>query len=242
MSCPLYIDDRAGSKDLMQYLPPESELMRMEFGDALIIGNGPTGPVTVGVEVKSIHDLLQSASTGRLAGHQLPGMLASFDVPWLLIYGPYRPGDGGVLQVLSGKKWQGYRIGSKLVPYGYIESFLFDVQATGCRVKHVYNAEEAAKWLMTLHRWWSKEWHQHKGLRAFDNSKNLSLLPGLSAEKELIARVAKELPGVGFDRAMAAAGHFTSVVEMVLATQKDWEQVPGIGKVIAKAVVGAVNG
>lgn len=236
------IDDRAGSKELVEWLPPETSLCRLDFGDALIVGNGPTGPVTVGVEVKSIHDLMSSMNTGRLAAHQLPGLLDAYDVTWLLCYGPYRSGKGGALEILSGKGWKGFRVGKNLVPYGYLEQFLFDVQATGCRFKHVYDAEEAARWLACLHRWFSKPWEAHKGLKQFDNSKDRSLLPGLSSEQDLIARVAKELPGIGFDRAQTVAGHFGSVTDMVLAEVPDWVQIPGIGKVIAKAVVNAVRG
>lgn len=243
---PLYVDDRAGSSDLIPYLVPDVEPCRMEFGDAMVIGNGPAGLTTVGVEVKSISDLMQSANTGRLAGHQLPGLLATYDVSWLLGFGPYRPGPGGVLQVSTGKggrvHWKSFRLGSRLVPYGYLESFLFDVQSTGCRVKHVYDAEEAAIWLRSLHRWWSKAWTAHKGLKQFDCSKDMSLLPGLSPAQDQMARVAKELPGVGFGRAVAVASHFASISEMMSADARVWATIPGIGKVIAEAVVAAIQG
>lgn len=240
---PLFIDDRAGSKDLMRWLCDDTtELTRLDFGDAMVIGNGPEALVTIGVEVKSVTDLLQSASTGRLAGHQLPGLLAGHDLSWLLTYGPYRPGPGGVLQVLSGKGgWRSYKIGPRLIPYTYIEGFLFDVVATGCRHKHVYNAEEAAYWLKTLHRWWSKRWVEHKGLKQFDKSKDLSLLPGMDAQTAQVARTAATLPGIGFDRACAVANHFATIESMVYATVDEWQAVPGVGKVIAQAVHRAIR-
>lgn len=240
---PLFIDDRAGSKDLMKHLTIPAELCRLEFGDALIIGNGPDEAVTtVGVEVKSITDMLQSVDTGRLAAHQLPGLLATYDVPWLLIYGPYRPGPEKQLQVLTRKGWRSFKLGVRPVPYGYLESFIFDVAATGCRVKHVHCEEDAAAWLEVLHRWWTKRWSEHKGLRQFDNSKNLSLLPGMTVEQFQIAKVAAQLPGIGFERACAVANSFASIGAMLSATEADWQRIDGIGKVIAQTVVRVIRG
>lgn len=237
MSLPLYIDDRAGSRDLMKHFDPTiADLCRLEFGDAMICGNGANGPLTIGVEVKSISDLLQSANTGRLAGHQLPGLLTLYDVPYLLYFGSYRPGDDGKLEVRRGAEWRHFRLGLHSVPYIYLESFLMDVSATGVRLQHVYDAREAAIWLMCLHRWWSKQWTEHKGLKQFDGSKDGSLLPGLDAATELKARLAMQLPGIGFDRALKVAAHFDTAVSMVNADWQDWEMVPKIGKVIAKSV------
>lgn len=237
MSYPLYVDYRAGSVDLLKYMPDDlAEKTTLEFGDAMIVGNGPTSPMTIGVEVKSIADVLSSANTGRLAGHQLPGLLATYDVPYLLYFGSYRPGEKGELEVRRGQAWQNFRLGLRPVPYGYLENFLMDVASTGCRLKHVYNSQEAAIWLMCLHRWWSKPWNQHKGLKQFDCSKDGSLLPGLPTHRELMARVASQLPGIGFDRAVAVSAKFGSIQEMVNAEVADWQSIPGIGKVIAKSV------
>lgn len=237
---PLFIDDRAGSKELLPYLE-HGEACRLEFGDAMIIGNGPTGPVTVGVEVKSISDLLSSIQTGRLAAHQLPGLLRTYDLTWLLGYGHYRVGPEGELLVSSRKGMRTFKLGNRPVPYGYLESFLFDVASTGCRVKHCQSEAEAAAWLKCLHRWFSKRWSDHRGLHVFDASKDISLLPGASTEQNQIARVAKELPGIGFGRASTVALHFNSIAEMMSASVTEWSKIPGIGKVIAQAVVTAIN-
>lgn len=250
VTCPLYIDDRDGSRDLMKHFDPTiADLCRLDFGDAMIVGNGPLGPVTVGVEVKSISDLLQSANTGRLGGHQMvgnagydtagipiEGLLGTYDVPYLLYFGSYRPGDDGKLEVRRGKEWKHFRLGLHSVPYIYLESFLMDVSATGVRLQHVYDAREAAIWLMCLHRWWSKQWLDHKGLKQFDGSKDGSLLPGLDQATELKARIAQQLPGIGFDRAVSAAIHFDTAVDMVNAEWQEWATIPKIGKVIAKSV------
>lgn len=233
------IDNRAGSKDLIRY-PPLSEcgeLCRLESADACFAGNGPVGSVVVGVEVKSIWDVLSSAGTGRLQATQIPAMLTSYDVGWMVYYGIYRPSPrDGTLEVRRGKLWKTHRIGSRAVPYGYLESLLLDLVVLGINVKLVADMREVATWIGVLYRWWSKPWDKHRGMRTFDNSGAVSLMPGMNEGTHLRARVAAQLPGVGFERAVRAAQHFTSVREMIGAGREEWAKVPGIGKVIAKAV------
>ena len=47
---------------------------------------------------------------------------------------------------------------------------------------------------------------------------------------------------VGWEKSSAAASRFKTVLEMVAATEKEWREVPGVGKVLAKKIVEAVNG
>lgn len=241
----LWVDDRAGSIDLMRHEPllSTAEICRLDSGDAMILGNGPDGPLLVGVEVKSIYDLISSMRTGRLQATQLPALIATYDVRWLLIYGNYGPGPRGVLQIYSkGSAPRNYQFGSRPVPYGYVESFLCDVAALGVHVKNVSSPYAAAQWLGVLARWWNKPWSKHKGMRALDNSHAVGLMPGMDSATYFRACVASQLPCIGFERAMLAANHFKSVKEMVGASVQEWSQIPGIGKVIARTILSALNG
>ena len=73
----MLIDDRAGSRDLIKYEPVRStgELCRLDSADVCLTGNGPNDAVLIGVEVKSIWDLISSINTGRLQATQIPAML-----------------------------------------------------------------------------------------------------------------------------------------------------------------------
>lgn len=209
----------------------------------MFTGNGPGDEVKlIGVEVKSVTDLISSMQTGRLQGTQLPGMLATYDVNWLLYYGKVRPGRAGELEIQKrGKMWQQMKLGGRAVPYGYLQSFLHDLTVSGMDVAHVYDEDEAAAWLYCLHRWYSKPWREHKGLHAFDRSRELSLMPGVDAATLMRAKVAAALPGLGFQRAVAAARYFGTIAKMIAATEEDWLKVEGIGKVVAGAVVRTIN-
>lgn len=239
---PMYVDDRAGSERLLRIEPVASLAVscRLDAGDVMIVGNGPndTNPL-VGVEVKSIFDLISSINTGRFQATQLPGLRATYDEAWLLYYGPYRLGENGSLQVRRGGAWRGYRLGIRPVPYGYLEGLLCDLAWEGLNIKHVYDEREAAAWLGVLYRWWSKPWGRHKGLRTFDRSREVSLMPHMDADIKYRACVAKEFPGVGIDKAVAAALHFASVADMINADTREWEKVDGIGRVLARAIVDA---
>lgn len=60
------------------------------------------------------------------------------------------------------------------------------------------------------------------------------------AEPNTLWRMAAQLPGVD-RRAQAVAGHFRTVRDMANATEKEWEEVPGIGKKTAEAAVRAIT-
>lgn len=239
----LLIDDRAGSKDLMKHEPVRTlgELTRLDSADVALTGNGPDGTVLVGVEVKSLMDLVSSANTGRLQATQIPAMLNTYDVNWLLYFGIYRVGADSSVHMFRGGRWRPMRIGNRQVPYGYIEGLLFDLTELGVHVRHVSDIREAAVWLGALSRWWSKPWSKHHGMRVLDKSRSVSLMPGMSPKTLQLTKVAAALPAVGFERAIAAAQHFGSVSQMINATADEWAQVPGIGKVVAKSIVEAVK-
>ena len=79
----ILIDHRQGSGYLIEhpklkdvgYLCKGRE--QLAHGDISFVGNGPKGPLKFGIELKSIEDLFQSVTSGRLQGHggQLEGML-----------------------------------------------------------------------------------------------------------------------------------------------------------------------
>lgn len=240
----MLIDDRAGSKELV-FIHPLDEigvLHRLDFGDVSITGNGPDDRlVSVGVEVKSVADLLQSEGNGRLAD-QASGMLRIYDHSWLLTYGEYRSNPwNGRLDVKRGERWRGETQQGRDVPFGYLEGFLLTLHAAGVTHKHVYDEQQAAAWLACLERWWEKPWDKHRSFHKFNRSGGIGVIPVIEPDMLQRMRVAADLPGVGWERALAAAVSFPTVRAMVNATVDEWCEVPGIGKVIAKSIVRAVS-
>ncbi len=98
----ILIDPREGSKELaapLRKLGLEvNDDCELPFGDIVFEGRGVDGAaVTVGIEFKKLEELVASLRTGRLQGHQLPGM-QDFDYRYLLVEGELRYDQTGALQ------------------------------------------------------------------------------------------------------------------------------------------------
>lgn len=235
------IDDRSGSKDLIKHPPLDSIgiLTRLESGDVCLNGQGADGnDALIGVEVKSIGDLISSMNNGRLQASQIPLMLSTYNVSWLLYYGSHRTNSDGSLQVWKGQ-WRDYSIGNKVIPGGYLESFLLTLNSTGINIKRCNDIDEAAQWIGVLARWSAKS--KHKAFHKFDDSRCVATIPGMDEVTHLMAETASRWPALGYERATAAAKHFGSIEDMATADVDEWKKVPGIGPVVAKAVRSAIT-
>ena len=81
----ILVDDRIGAVEIAPLLGSPNVTCRLEFADFAWSGNGPDGQVDIGVERKSLLDLLASMTTGRLSGHQMVGLTAQYDWVYLLV-------------------------------------------------------------------------------------------------------------------------------------------------------------
>ena len=239
------VDNRDGSEALVRCkaLRDRAVLGRLEFGDVLLTGHGPNDSVLrVGVEVKTVMDLLSSIATGRLAGHQLPGMFNEYDVSWLLVHGAVRRDEANYLQVRRKSGWRHYRIGGRQAPWSYLEGWLLTATMTSpLKVKWVSHLEEAAAWIAVLDGWLSKEWSRHKALKVFNRAGTTAPIPGTNPVTDQIARTAATLPAIGWDRAQKIAQKFDSVDSMIKAPEHEWREIDGIGPVIARSVYEAIR-
>lgn len=141
--------------------------------------------MTVGVEVKSLSDLLHCITDGRFAGHQLPGLVAAYDQPWLLVEGSWRAQRGtGLLQYLSRQyQWRPAAVGSRNFMYRDLASWLFTIRTkTGVLVDTVPDWDHASVWIATLYSWWTRTkrvgkeevtgWEGHTSHRAISQASN----------------------------------------------------------------------
>lgn len=233
----VYVDRRAGSAELWPLLVQRqtpAELTTLEFGDCAIDGHGPQGGVLVGVERKVIRDLVQSLTTGRLSGHQIPGLTAAYPYRWLLVEGSYRADESGNLEVpgFSRRGHKGWdRLGLKVAALdGYLLTLTL---RAGIYIQRTYSIHESAEWLSSLHRWWQKPWADHKAHLALHQPQ----VDGRMWEQpNTVQRMAACLPGIGGEKSAAVADQFASPLAMALASEAEWRQVAGIGPTIARRV------
>lgn len=227
----IQIDNRAGSADLaplLRGLQVQVSLTRLEFGDIAWLGLAQNGaPVNVGVEFKSLNDILACIVSGRFAGHQLPGMLRCYDDIYLLVYGEWRRrATDGVLEQRrdgrhGGQYWAEAGGGQRRWLWRDLESWFMTMQIMGSlRVIRVPSPEDAAHWLKMAYGWYQRE--EHKSHLVMYSSKELYADQAMLIKPPLVRRVAAELPHIGLKRSAAVAARFKSVLEMAEAPEQVW--------------------
>lgn len=214
------------------------------FGDFAFLGQGEGGiPVPVGVERKALKDWIASFYTGRFAGHQLPGLLKSYQVVYVVLEGVWRMDHStGLVITPQGKKWADLDIGGgKGIMYTELEHQLVTFESKGgVLFRRTGNKMETCKFINALYHWWNdKAWEEHRShlrFKTLDADKQLLVKPSLCRQ------VAATLPGVGWVKSGAVATKFKSVYSMVQATEKDWVTIEGIGKPMAQKIMAALKG
>lgn len=249
------IDPRAGSAQLAPLLRQRGypvDLSRTEFGDASFVGVGMGGaPVTVGVEVKGLHDVLQCIKDARFAGHQLPGLLQSYDQVWLLVVGIFRARhrDGVLEYQMQRGKSEGYWQDAS---HGRRRSFLWHdfqmwintlIHKGGIRVAVVDDYSQAALWLGCLYSWWQRGWDEHGShLQVYDGMRDLLFDQALLVRPSVTRCFAAQVPCIGKTKSIAVAEKFKSARAMCNATEEEWMSIPGIGREIAHKAYVALRG
>ena len=238
------LDNRVGSGDLESYFRKwrvPFTLCRLEYGDAAIKGNGPNGStIEVGVEIKKVRDALNSICDGRFAGHQLPGLLESYQCVWLVLEGQFSCDfESGLLTFRKGKRMAPLSVGTRQFMFRDLDHWLTTMETRGgVKVRRTLSRMETARYIADLHSWWTvKEFEQHRSHLAFDET----MVDGdILLRPNLVRRIAAELPGIGWTRSKAVAARFGSVVEMVLANENEWKECEGVGQGIAAKVTKAL--
>src|SRR5574342_372474 len=161
----IIVDDREKGAMFVGCLPHGLyQLGRLEYGDVSFVGNGPDDtPVLVGIERKSIGDLLNTITSGRFAGHQLPGLINSYNVVYLIVEGLYRPGPSGLLELRYGAGWAPNEMGRRWM-YNEVECWVSTMEEkAGLRLRRAPGPPETAAIIQSLHQWWcSKEYEDHR--------------------------------------------------------------------------------
>ncbi len=234
------VDSRVGSVELAETIKAmhiEVELQRLPYGDFRFDGLGPKGPCTIGVERKKVRDILCSIEDGRFAAHQLPGLVESYDYVYLIAEGRVTV-DISSLELIEPRGDAGYgrpyRLGpSRNILYRAYDNWLTSIATqSSCRVKTSLSPAETVMQLADLYHWWQKPWTQHQSLKVLrkEPPKFSFFTPSV---RQLVASC---LPGIGYEKSLAVAQRFRTITEMVLATPRQWMEIPGIGPTLAARV------
>jgi len=231
----IYVDNRAGSVALANYIQPRSLVQLGQFNaDIEFLGWLPDGPAAIGIEYKTTRssDIFNSLMDGRLTGTQIPRMVSTYPVRYLLIEGPVRATSDGLLEYCPyyGEWKQVFTSRGKGLTAREYWSRLEGVADCGVRIKETYNIEQSASWIKDIYHRWSKSYEEHKSHLAWDRSHMpqsvVSPLDLVQTSKlPLVLRWARELDNVGQGKAPYLASHFKTAPAMVLADEQEWAKV-----------------
>ena len=239
----IHVDDRKGSVHLAAPLEARGlpvEILRMEFADIAFSGSGPSGPASIGIELKKLDDLIGSLTTKRFQAHQLPGMLSLYKFPILMVEGQYREASSGLIErgVEFGRRLNWLRHRSFLT-FNQLEGMLFTLAfQTPFRVMKTRDTDHTVTEIARLYRWWQKPWASHDSHHAVVKATPASTSAELrdtwfNRDRYFPECVALQVPGLGNKRAIAAAKHFKSARRMAWAGVKAWRDVEGVGPKLA---------
>jgi len=236
----VYLDPREGSGKLaepLRHLGLPVTSRKLESADVAFLSHDK---LRIGIEIKLFGDFYSSLRTGRLAGHQVGRLVQDYDRRYLILEGIWRVMPNGLIGIRRGRLWatSWFRGGQRLRAEemdGYLTTL---EERAGICWRRTTGQWETLRAIATLHRWWtSKPLAAHKSHLAVHRKVD----PALFSKPTLAKRWAAELPGVGWDRATAIAAHFSSAQALVLADEKTWQQVKGIGRTLSKRIVAAIE-
>lgn len=226
------VDPRAGSKDLVAPLERRGlpvSVETLEFGDVSFTGHGPRErPVLLGIEHKTLSDLLGCLATKRYEGHQLVGLHNTYETAWLLVEGRWHTDTEGYLMEMRRGGFKRIAWGSAGMQRRTLMKKLFTFEhCGGVRVRVTQDRNESLDWIHAMYGWWvGKEFEAHGAdigwcppeawvAEAADSG---SLRPWSGARQW-----ARIVPGLGAKFAKAAAEHVGHVPEaLAKVSEEEW--------------------
>lgn len=211
------------------------------FGDAAFEGNGPDGLIGVGIERKTLHDMLSCIDDARYTGHQRIGMKNMYKVSILLVEGHWKPHDpkGLMMEGFSGGISWGYcRQGSKMVMYSKLRRYLFSVALSGVIVCYTRDLFHTAYDIHEWYHYFQKPWDHHTSLMELQ----VLNIPTLRAKPTLVRKWANDIEDVGTKLSLDAEMLFKTPIKLATSEEQDWLKIRGIGVPTAQKIIRQIWG
>jgi ERCC4-type nuclease len=220
----ILVDRRIGSKDLLKPLRAaglEAELVELEFADVAFSGRGTKGSsVDIGVELKTLSDFVGSVRSGRLAGHQLPGLRSHYEHAWLVVEGNWRTDDRGNIVT-----WQGQSRGWRPLKGNMLASEMEKHVLTfelcgGLHARYTNSRNDTVRFITNLYRWWTDQALDHHTSHIAVHDQ-----PTLVPINEW-RRAFCKLPGIGVKSSKAVADYFSNSMRLATAAGiEEWANI-----------------
>lgn len=240
----IYVDQNVGSRELLPLIRStgeKAELMALPFGDFMFEGKGPEGDISIGIERKALHDMMQCINDHRFSGHQMPGMKSLYHIRILIVEGQWRPHEPtGVLMEghRGGSIWGQFRGRHGKTMYAALQNYLLSVSLSGFIVIRTTSTWETASVVVATYHYFQKTWDKHTSLQELHQV----AVPSLFGPPSLARVWAASLPGVGTKLSELVIRRFRTGLAIAEADEDEWLEVPGIGPTLAKKIFRAIRG
>jgi len=241
----IIIDSSVGSRELLWAIKKHKvpcELQSLHAGDFAFEGFGPDGNVLIGVERKTVHDMLDCIRDSRFT-QQRQKMVKMYGISFLILEGYIHPHeDGRLFQLYNGKTWGPSLFSNRPVMYSTIYRYLLSISLANVIITQSRDMSDTAYNVVEMYHYFQKRWEDHTSMI---QTQRLNI-PSLDLKPSLTRRWAEELTGIGTKMGLAAEAHFRTPIRLATADETDWLSMNGsgvrLGVKTAQQIVAEING
>ncbi len=240
----ILVAHETGSKELLpiiQRIGEEAQIANLPYSDFCFDGNGPKGYITIGIERKTLHDMLHSIDDSRFAGFQAHGMRSLFGLRILIVEGHFKPhdNDGYLMEGFKGGTVFGLcRYRSRVNPYSKLSNYLLSVSLSGIHVIRTRDMYQTAYEICMAYRYFQKPWSAHNSMQEIQSL----ALAEVAGKPSLCRRWASQIDGIGVKLSTDIERYFHTPRRLALADESDWASIKGLSLTTAKRIVKEVWG
>jgi ERCC4-type nuclease len=221
---------------------------KLSFADFCFEGYGPAGLCYIGIERKTLHDILHCIDDARYAGHQRGGMKLIYKFSFLAIEGLWKPHypeghlmEGWEKRGLDGKQqisWGYCKYRTTPPLYTKLFNFLLSVSLSGVPVIISRNMEHTACNLVAVYDYFQKPWHTHTSLL----ETQVMPLAGVTGRPSLVRRWASQLEGIGVGLSGNVEDVFSTGIQLATADETEWLKISRFSSRMARKAVAEIRG
>lgn len=217
----------------------DSQQSDLLHGDAAFEGKGPDGDILIGVERKTLHDLLNCICDGRL-NEQRIGMKHMYALSFLMVEGHWKPhdGNGALMEGFNGGVSWGYCKHRAHMPYESVYNYLASMALAGMIVTYSRDLFHTCYNIRCLFRYFQKRWDDHLAGRELHKV----AIPTMNARAPLVLKWATDLTDIGIKTGDLAARRFKNGYNLARADEEEWLTIPGVGVKTAQQIVREIHG
>lgn len=224
------IDPRTGSKELESNLQREgleTYLEPLDFGDFAFEGNGPESSWLVGVERKTLTDLVSCIGSSRYIDHQVPGLVKMYKRVYLVVEGVYKRGFAGEILAPIGNSWVVPK-GCYSYSYDMVERYLIGIKEhTGIPYIKTRDKQATAHFIFNYYHYYrDKQWDEHSTFKAFRRHNDL-MSPNAPTD---LMRMLHGITGLGWEISNSIEKHVGSIEKLCLLSVNEMAELDINGK------------